>query len=315
MPDSSPNPPQKGSPPAKKGGVPRSGLLASFFQPHEEAAALVQGKTAVSREIFYGLLPELRARAFTVSGLEALNEIERVRDQVELYARGQTAGGEAVTWDDAKQSIVSSLAWDDADAAEKRATLLLRTHGFQAFQAGVWRDAQADEDTTHLQYLATEDTHVRATHLALNGLVLPKDDPFWNAHYPPWDWGCRCSVRPMNPDLVEAERQADEQRAPEERNVLEGALAERLRTTGELQRGPITLPDGSQAPARQYNVLAPKDGPEGESAFQWHPGELRLSLEQLRARYDAERFAEFEQWAKGTEFAPGRSVWDWLAES
>src|SRR5260221_653790 len=115
-------------------------------------------------------------------------------------------------WDDAKADIATELDPWLGDGAEQRAELLLRTHGFQAFQAANWRVAQEDDDTTHLQYLATEDDRVRATHLALNGVTLPKDDPFWQKHYPPWEWGCRCRVRPMNPDLVAEARAQDEKR-------------------------------------------------------------------------------------------------------
>jgi hypothetical protein len=34
--------------------------------------------------------------------------------------------------------------------------------------------------------------HHRKEHLAWDGLVLPKDDPWWNSHYPPNGWGCKC---------------------------------------------------------------------------------------------------------------------------
>jgi hypothetical protein len=36
--------------------------------------------------------------------------------------------------------------------------------------------------------------HPRLQHLAWNGLTLPADHPFWQTHYPPNGWGCRCRV-------------------------------------------------------------------------------------------------------------------------
>lgn len=36
--------------------------------------------------------------------------------------------------------------------------------------------------------------HPRPLHLAWHGLVLSADDPFWDTHYPPNGWGCRCRV-------------------------------------------------------------------------------------------------------------------------
>lgn len=276
---------------------------AAFFDPHDEAAALIRGKPVVSKEVFRGLLPELRARAFTVTGIEGANVLQRIRDEIADYARGQTQDGQARTWDDAKAAIVKIL--DDAHfspkAAERRATLLLRTHAFQAYQAANWRVAQEDDDTTHLQYLATEDARVRASHLALNGIVLPKNDPFWQKHYPPWEWGCRCRVRPMNPDMVDDERAEDAGRPPDERNVLEGPVAQRLRD-GQLLRG-----------GQAYNVIPPSEsGQDPDQAYQWHPDNLRLPMDQILDRYDPEVREDFRQWASATDMGNGVSVEKWL---
>jgi SPP1 gp7 family putative phage head morphogenesis protein len=261
--------------------------------PHEEAIALIQGKPVVTRKVFNQLLPELRGRAFTVAGVEGANALQRIRDTLAALPQG-------TNWETTKRDLVAELDPYLGDGAERRAELLLRTHGFQAFQSANWEVAQADEDTTHLQYLATEDDHVRDSHLALNGLILPKDDPFWEDHLPPWEWGCRCRVRPMNPDLVEEARQEDADRAPENRFVMEGAAADQLRN-GTLIR------DG-----RRYDVTSPKNGPDGDRAFQWHPDNLALPLEELRRRYDPEVFATFETFAKGTTLPTGQTAWQWL---
>jgi hypothetical protein len=34
----------------------------------------------------------------------------------------------------------------------------------------------------------------RLNHLAIDGKVMPADDPFWDIHYPPNGWGCSCYV-------------------------------------------------------------------------------------------------------------------------
>jgi SPP1 gp7 family putative phage head morphogenesis protein len=259
--------------------------------PQKEAAAMIRGKKPVIREVFKELLPELRSRAFTVSGVEAANVLQRTRDAVAGLAEG-------TAWAEAKQQIVDELDPYLGDAAENRADLLLRTHGFQAFQASNWRVAQEDDDTTHLQYLATEDDRVRDTHLALNGIVLPKIDPFWLDHYPPWEWGCRCRVRPMNPDLVDLEKEADKDRNPEDRNVLVGPVRKQLENGTLLRNG------------QRFDVSPP----EGEDAFRWHPDNLRLPIEQLKQRYDPPVWAAFEKWARNYFLESGETVWKWLTE-
>lgn len=45
-----------------------------------------------------------------------------------------------------------------------------------------------------LKYKTAEDERVRQSHKALNDVIRPVDDPFWNTHYPPLDWNCRCHV-------------------------------------------------------------------------------------------------------------------------
>jgi hypothetical protein len=49
---------------------------------HQAAIDFIASKPAVSREVFERLLPELRARAITVSRVEGLNVVQRIRDRI-----------------------------------------------------------------------------------------------------------------------------------------------------------------------------------------------------------------------------------------
>lgn len=263
--------------------------------PHEEAAALIRGKPAITREVFDGLLPELRGRAFTITGVEGAGVLQRARDAIAGVAEG-------ATWDDAKKEIIGELDPWLGDGAATRAELLLRTHAFQSFQAANWRVAQEDADTTHLQYLTMEDEAVRDTHAALDGVILPKDDPFWQKHYPPWEWNCRCLARPVNYDLVAEERAKDFNRNPEDRNVIEGPALTQLRE-GTLIRG-----------TRRFDVTPPSDEPGGTNNYAWHPDNLRIPLATLEARYDAETWNDFQLWSKNQKLSKKKTVWGWLEE-
>jgi len=264
-------------------------------KPHQEAVALITGKRPVVKKVFNQLLPELRARAFTVAGIEGANVLQRVRDAVAAVPQGSQ------TWDESKKQIADELEPYLGDGAGPRAELVLRTNSFQAYSASIVNVANADEDTTHLQYLHGECKVPTPSHLALNGIVLPKDDPFWETHTGPWGHlGCVCYVRPMNPDMVADEKAKDEERNPEDRNVLDGAVLTQLHHGTLMRNG-------------QRHDVDPA-GPDN-SGFTWNPGDLHIPIADLEAKYDPEVWSEFQTWAKQTEITPGRTVWDWLQES
>jgi SPP1 gp7 family putative phage head morphogenesis protein len=47
------------------------------------------------------------------------------------------------------------------------------------------------------KYVTTGDERVRPEHASLDGVTLPKDDPFWQRFYPPNGWSCRCTAIPL----------------------------------------------------------------------------------------------------------------------
>jgi SPP1 gp7 family putative phage head morphogenesis protein len=277
--------------------------------PHHEAIDFIRSKPVVSREVLDGLLPELKPRVFTISGVEVANIMQEVRDRIAEVPEG-------ADWDEAKKDILPKLSpffVDPAadaemqkaqqDAAERRAELLLRTHCTQAYSASQWRVMQRQKDVfPYWQYVTMEDDHVRPEHAALDQIVLPADDPFWEAHYPPWDWGCRCQVISKSAAARDELAAADKDRAPDNKLVLEGTVAEHLRD-GTLVR------DG-----RTYDVRPPTDK-EGGSGYRWDPGSFQLPLEQLKDRYDGKTWSDFQGWAEKTplgESYADTTVWDWL---
>jgi SPP1 gp7 family putative phage head morphogenesis protein len=351
--------------------------------PHDEAIDFIKSKPAVSRDVFNGLLPELKARAFTITGVEGANVLQRVRDRIADLPAGHD-------WDDIKKDIVGDISPFIVDpdaspehrdgqinAANRRAELLLRTHGFQAYQAASYDVMDRQRDVMPFwQYLTMEDDRVRPEHAALDQIVLPASSPFWQGHYPPWDYGCRCQVVAISQEDRDDLAEQDKKNAPDCRLVLEGPQLQHLEH-GTLVRSFVThvpvkadfkLPEvdssdddlasttvteggrtkdgkggggvleqigGWQPPkkktsspsseppepktrktvsvARTYDLRTPREK-QGNDAYGWHPGDMRLSISQLRGRYDAATFADFEAWARRMPLQQGaaKTVWAWL---
>jgi len=64
-----------------------------------------------------------------------------------------------------------------------------------AQSAEEWQETQDyKKDLPYLRYVTVGDERVRYEHRLWDGITRPVDDDFWNTHYPPNGWNCRCIV-------------------------------------------------------------------------------------------------------------------------
>ena len=64
-----------------------------------------------------------------------------------------------------------------------------------------WQEFEDNADVMpNLRYRTAGDSHVRVSHKALEGIVRPVGDPFWDTHSPKNDWGCRCYLESTEDD-------------------------------------------------------------------------------------------------------------------
>lgn len=77
---------------------------------------------------------------------------------------------------------------------------VFRTQLQTSFNAGRWQEDQ-DPDIQEIlwgyKYVTAGDDRVRESHAAWDGVTLPKDHEFWQTHWPPNGWNCRCQVIPV----------------------------------------------------------------------------------------------------------------------
>ena len=262
--------------------------------PYEEAARIVAEKQIMSKEAFDALVDELKARAFTVAGLEDLRAVQEIRDAIAELPRG-------AAWEDVKAQVVEKLEAGGFSkaAADHRATLLLRHHGFAAYAQENYRELQEMKDAfPYWKYQTMGDEKVRSSHAALDGLILPADDPFWRDHSPPWEWNCRCQVVGVTEEEYAAAQDVGDFNPadPDAKAAgwkLSPALLERLHQ-GQLD-------DGSGQPAFVAR----------HSSFHFDPSGPGLDLAEIEKRYNPGDWARFRASMEAEKLADGRSVWEW----
>lgn len=89
--------------------------------------------------------------------------------------------------------IVTKHGWDYNGGRNWRSRVIYETNLATSHAAGRWEQLQG---APYWQYQHADWVqHPRHQHLAWDGLVLAKDDPFWKSHFPPNGWGCQCSVK------------------------------------------------------------------------------------------------------------------------
>lgn len=178
---------------------------------NKRAVEFIRMKAAVSRENFGRLPEQIRIRAFTTAAVEDVRVMGRILGILEKMPAG-------ADWRQVQREVAREMVWGGGDtemkAARARAKFVVGLAGRQAYAAARWAEMrEVAEDFPYWRYVSSGDDKVRASHAALDGVVLRADDPFWETHFPPWDFGCRCTV------VVLTEEEAEEMGVSDRRKL------------------------------------------------------------------------------------------------
>lgn len=164
--------------------------------PFNEAIDFFKAKLNLPSRSWNDLSAEVHARAFSVAGATKQSLIDDLRIATEkAVTDGVSIGQFRKDFD----VLVAKHGWDFKGERNWRTRVIYDTNLRTAHMAGRWQQIQRLKDKRpFLQYMTVGDNRVRPEHATWNKTVLSVDDDWWDSHYPPNGWGCRCTVRSLS---------------------------------------------------------------------------------------------------------------------
>ena len=208
-------------------------------------------------------------KAFVVAGAAGAELVGDLRRAVDAaIADGETLASFAKRFDE----IVERHGWSYKGGRDWRARVIYETNLRTSYAAG--RYDQMKEIAELRPYWRYRHSHLsrepRPHHLRWDKLILRHDDPWWETHYPPNDWGCNCYVEALDElDMRELAAERGGKTGPDEappiraREVTVGAQGPSPRTVQAPEGiGPGWAHAPGRSVAQRRHQAAFRDGLE-----------------------------------------------------
>ena len=169
-----------------------------------EALAFLRNKKLRTGFSYKDVWHEEHAAAFTVAKAMQMDVLSDLHTAViKAMEQGQSFEGfkknikpilEQKGWWGKKQ-MLDPLTGNMVNAqlgSDRRLKTIYRVNMRSAYQKGQYDRTMASSLHPYLMYRLGNSRKHREEHLAWEGLILPKDDPWWDSHFPPNGWGCNC---------------------------------------------------------------------------------------------------------------------------
>lgn len=192
-------------------------LAAAFNLAPEAALAFFRAKGYATGFAWQDVWQREHDAAFTVAKMLDVDLLRDVRSAVDrAIADGQTL---AQFREGLEPELMKAGWWGKAEMVDpatgettlvqlgspRRLETIFRVNMQASYAAGHWQQIQETKaEAPYLMYDAVDDGRTREEHRAWDGTVLPADDPWWDTHMPPNDFGCRCGVIQLSADQVRA---------------------------------------------------------------------------------------------------------------
>jgi hypothetical protein len=181
-------------------------IEGAFNLPFKEAQKYIEGKKQVlPTETWRDITQSAHSKAFVIAGV---SNLELLTDVHGIIAEQMKNG---VSFSDFRKNFrqkVAEKGWVKFETETRkyqawRTKIIYNTNMQAAFAAGKWQQITSDNSKINFPFLQYVHNYYgtsktpRADHLAWNGVVLPVDDAFWQTHYPPNGFGCKCGVKQL----------------------------------------------------------------------------------------------------------------------
>ena len=135
----------------------------------------------------------VHGKVFAIAGATNTDLVSDIQKSLaNALEKGQTITAFRKDFD----AAVQKYGWTYKGKRGWRTAVIFNNNMRSAHMAGRWEQLLANQvNRPYLQYRTAGDSRVRPQHRAWNGLIYRIDDSFWQTHYPPNGWGCRCTVR------------------------------------------------------------------------------------------------------------------------
>jgi hypothetical protein len=188
------------------------GSARERFRAPREVTDYFRDKVSRPRFSWLDVWGEEHAHAFTVAKATETELLGAFRQSLDTAI---TDGQTFENWKKGIQSDLARLGWgkarlvEDPDGidpprmvdftSDRRLKTIFWSNMRAARAAGQWNRVQRTKAALpYLLYVRTAAADPRPEHLVWAGTVLPVDDPWWDTHFPPNGWGCKCAVRQIS---------------------------------------------------------------------------------------------------------------------
>lgn len=176
----------------------------SIFLKPDDVVRAIDARGALQPTVRWSeMMHADHAVAFTVAKIAKLDLLRTMRTSIDDVLRN---GG---TYEEWKGNILPELKkagwWGAVTNAEltgtdetiivnnRRLRTIYNTNVRMSMASGHWTRIQRQKDVLpYLRYLPSTSEHKRPLHKTWYGILLRVDHEFWQTHFPPNGWGCKC---------------------------------------------------------------------------------------------------------------------------